>query len=125
MSRFGFIHDKIEIKFLVLYIMARVASPIDFPTLTELTMCDEGVDYFDFAEAVAELVDTGHLTLEEGVYAITDKGRQNGEACESSLPYSVKLSATPIWPRSTGSCGAMPRCGPRYSPGRTGALPPA
>lgn len=90
MSRFGFIHDKIEIKFLVLYIMARVASPIDFPTLTELTMCDEGVDYFDFAEAVAELVDTGHLTLEEGLYAITDKGRQNGEACESSLPYSVK-----------------------------------
>lgn len=90
MSRFGFIHDKIEIKFLVLYIMARVASPIDFPTLTELTMCDEGVDYFDFAEAVAELVETGHLTLEEDRYAITDKGRHNGEAWESSLPYSVK-----------------------------------
>ena len=69
MSRFGFIHDKIEIQFLVLYIMARVASPIDFPTLTELTMCDEGVDYFDFAEAVAELVETGHLTLEDERYA--------------------------------------------------------
>ena len=91
MSRFGFIHDKIEIKFLVLYIMARVASPIDFPTLTELTMCDEGVDYFDFAEAVAELVETGHLTLEEDRYAITDKGRRNSQICESSLPYSVRL----------------------------------
>lgn len=90
MNRFGFIHSKMDIKFLILYIMARVASPIDFPTLTELTMCDEGVDYFDFAESVAELVGTDHLTLEEGVYAITDKGRQNGEACESSLPYSVK-----------------------------------
>ena len=90
MSRFGFIHNKMEIKFLILYIMARVASPIDFPTLTELTMCDEGVDYFEFAEAVAELVETGHLTLEEDRYSITDKGRQNGESCESSLPYSVK-----------------------------------
>ena len=87
MSRFGFIRNKLDIKFLILYIMARVASPIDFPTLTDLTMCDEGVDYFDFAESVAELVDTGHLTLEN---AITDKGRQNGAACESSLAYSVR-----------------------------------
>ena len=72
MSRFGFIHDKMEIKFLVLYIMARVVSPIDFPTLTELTMCDEGVDYFDFSQCLADL------------------GRHNGEAWESSLPFSVK-----------------------------------
>ena len=30
MARHGFIHDKLDIKFLILYIMARVASPIDF-----------------------------------------------------------------------------------------------
>ena len=87
---YGFIHDKLDIKLLVLYIMARVAGPIDFATLTDLTMCDGGVDYFEFAEAAAELVASGHLTLEEGRYAITDKGRENGAACESSLPYSVK-----------------------------------
>ena len=90
MPRYGFIHDKLDIKLLVLYIMARVAGPIDFATLTDLTMCDGGVDYFEFAEAAAELVASGHLTLEEGRYAITDKGRENGAACESSLPYSVK-----------------------------------
>lgn len=90
MARYGFIHGKLDIKFLILYIMARVAAPVDFPTLTDLTMCDDGVDYFDFAEAAAELVDTGHLTLTDGLYAITDKGRLNGGACESSLPYSVK-----------------------------------
>lgn len=90
MARYGFIHDKLEIKFLVLYIMVRAAAPLDFATLTDLTMCDDGVDYFDFAEAVSELVETEHLTLDAGVYAITDKGRQNGEACESSLPYSVR-----------------------------------
>ena len=37
MARYGFIHDKLDIKFLILYFMARVAAPIDFPTLTELT----------------------------------------------------------------------------------------
>ena len=90
MARHGFIHDKLDITFLILYIMARVAAPIDFHALTDLTMCDDGVDYFEFAEAVSELVETGHLTLEEELYAITDKGRANGAACESSLPYTVK-----------------------------------
>ena len=29
MARYGFIHDKLDIKFLVLYLMARVAAPSD------------------------------------------------------------------------------------------------
>ncbi len=90
MSRTGFIHDKLDIKFLVLYLMARVASPVDFPTLADLTFCDDGVEYFDFAESVSELVDTEHLTLEDGKYSITDKGRRNGKICESSLAFSVR-----------------------------------
>lgn len=90
MSRTGFIHDKLDIKFLVLYLMARVASPVDFPTLADLTFCDDGVEYFDFAESVAELVDTEHLTLQDGKYSITDKGRRNGKICESSLAFSVR-----------------------------------
>ena len=91
MARYGFIHDKLDIKFLILYIMTRVIAPIDLPTLADLAMCDEGVDYFDFAEAVAELVHTEHLTLDDHKYAITDKGRKNGAICESSLPYSIRV----------------------------------
>lgn len=90
MGRTGFIHDKLDIKFLILYLMERVAGPVDFATLAELTFCDDGVAYFDFAESVAELVDTGHLALEDGQYIITDKGRRNGKICESSLAYSVR-----------------------------------
>ena len=39
----GFIHDKLDIKLLVLYILDRAAAPIDFATLTDLSMCDGGV----------------------------------------------------------------------------------
>lgn len=46
MPQFGFIRDKLDVKVLVLYLAARVAAPIDFATLTDLCMCDEGVDYF-------------------------------------------------------------------------------
>ena len=88
----GFIHDKLEIKFLILYITARVIEPIPFDTVLDLTMCDDGVDYFDFSECLNDLVKTEHLTLsEDGLYAITDKGLRNSRICESSLPYSVRL----------------------------------
>lgn len=94
MSRFGFIHDKLEIKFLILYILTRAVEPLDFPTLTDLTMCDEGVDYFQYVEALAELVKTDHLNqAEKNRYTITEKGVKNGAICESSLPYSVRMHA--------------------------------
>ena len=32
----------------------------------------------------------GHLAVEGDLYTITDKGRRNGEICESSLAFSVR-----------------------------------
>ena len=92
MASFGFITDKLEIKFLILYIASRLVGPVPFETLQDLSMCDGGVDYFDFAECLADLVRTEHLSKsEEGLYAATDKGRRNSAICESSLPYSVRM----------------------------------
>ena len=88
----GFIHDKLELKFLILYITARLIEPVSFDVILDLAMCDEGVGYFDFSECLDDLVKTEHLTLsKEGLYAITDKGLRNSEICESSLAYSVRL----------------------------------
>ena len=88
----GFIHDKLELKFLILYITARLIEPVSFDVILDLVMCDEGVGYFDFSECLDDLVKTEHLTLsKEGLYAITDKGLRNSEICESSLAYSVRL----------------------------------
>ena len=41
----------------------------------------------------AELVETGHIETDGHTYAITDKGRVNGEITENSLPYSVRVKA--------------------------------
>ena len=93
----GFIHDKLEIKFLILYIAARVSEPLPPEGMQELTMCDDGIDYFAYAECLNDLVQTEHLRLtEEGCYAITPKGLKNSEICESSLPYSVRLRTDKI-----------------------------
>ena len=87
----GFIQDKLEIKFLILYIAARVEEPAPFDAILDLTLCDDAIDYFDFSECLADLVRTEHLAQDQnGLYSITGKGRRNGAACESSLPYSVR-----------------------------------
>nr|WP_325184943.1 DUF4364 family protein [uncultured Oscillibacter sp.] len=102
----GFIHDKLEIKFLILYIAARVIEPVPFDTMLDLTMCDEGVDYFDFSECLRDLVKTEHLTVSDiGLYAITEKGERNSQICESSLPYSVRLKCD----KNIGECNRLLR----------------
>ena len=90
----AFIQDKLEIKFLILYLAARVIEPVPFDTLLDLTLCDDAVDYFDFSECLGNLVESQHLSLsDDGLYSITEKGLHNGAICESSLPYSVRLRA--------------------------------
>lgn len=91
MGQVGFITDKLEIKVLILYIASRLVGPAPFEVMQDLSMCDEGVDYFDFSECLADLVRTEHLSLENDQYTITEKGRLNCAACETMLPYSVRM----------------------------------
>ncbi len=90
----GFIRDKLEIKFLILYIASRLMEPVSLSEMQELTMIDDGIDYFAFSECLNDLVKTEHLSLsDDGLYAITPKGLKNSEICQSGLPYSVRLRA--------------------------------
>jgi hypothetical protein len=90
---FGFIHNKVEIKILILYILNRLPRPVDINMLAELVLCDDGINYFDFTEALAELVETQNANKVEDKYLITAKGMANGSEIETSLPYTVRLAA--------------------------------
>ncbi|MCD8375711.1 MAG: DUF4364 family protein [Oscillospiraceae bacterium] len=79
-----------DIKILVLYLLDRVEYPIDFSQLTDLSLCDGGVDYFEFVQAVSGLVETGHVRLENQQYAITDKGRRDGRITQDQLAFSLR-----------------------------------
>lgn len=73
----GFIHNKLDIKLLALYLASRLVGPVDRSTYIDLALCDDGVNYFQFAEAIAQLVENRQLSLEDGLYSITDEGRRN------------------------------------------------
>lgn len=88
----GFIKNPLEIMELILYILARVDGPVTMGELTDLALCDEGVDYFQFVDALARLEDTGHVRKDtEDKILITAKGRSNGATTEEELPYSVRV----------------------------------
>ena len=94
MDHFGFIHEKLDIKILILFLLRRLPGEVDPSTLVDLCrMCDDGIGYFDYADCLAELVDTGHITENETGYIITEKGARNADAVESSLPFSVRSKA--------------------------------
>lgn len=93
MERHGFIHEKLDIKILILYILRRLPGEVDPHTLAELSQCDEGIGYFDYSDCLAELVESGHILESPEGYTITDKGARNADTVESSLPYSVRSKA--------------------------------
>ena len=92
-GNFGFIHEKLDIKILILFILRRLPEPVTFEVLTELVMCDDGISYFDFAECVSELVKTEHVRCEDNKYSLTAKGVRNSEITEINLPFTVRMEA--------------------------------
>ena len=66
MQRLGFIHDMLDVKVLVLFVMSRVNYPVSTQEIYELCYQDECLSYFDVCTAVPEMVKSGHLKEREG-----------------------------------------------------------
>lgn len=87
--------EKNDIKIFILYLLKNLKEPLDFNTISDIVVQDEFVNYFDFAECFAELLDAEtirQLREEERttpgkfeLYAITDKGIEVVEQLQSDL----------------------------------------
>ena len=94
MQRLGFIHDMMDVKVLILYVMSRVNYPVTIQQIYELCYQDECLSYFDVCTAVPEMVNSLHLQLlENDCYAITEKGKADGALTQDSIAFSVRQKA--------------------------------
>jgi len=126
MRRLGFIHDMLDVKVLILFVMSRVTYPVNMQQIYELCYQDDCLSYFDVCTAVPEMVTSGHLkAAEEDSYVITEKGKADGSLTEDSIAYTVKQRAenavdrfnrqirrssfvrTQIIPREGGDCSVI------------------
>ena len=94
MRRLGFIHDMLDVKVLILYVMDRVSYPVNTQQIYELCYQDDCLSYFDVCTAIPEMVKSGHLKEVEGeCYAITEKGKADGSLTADSIAFTVKQKA--------------------------------
>lgn len=56
--------NKNDIKIFILYLLQNIQYPLDFPTINDIVVQNEYVNYFDFAECFAEILDMGHIVEE-------------------------------------------------------------
>ena len=94
MQRLGFIHDMMDVKVLVLFVMSKVSYPVTVQQIYELCYQDDCLSYFDVCTAVPEMVNSGHLQpVEDDCYVITEKGRADGSLTQDSIAFSVRQRA--------------------------------
>ena len=94
MQRLGFIHDMLDVKVLILFVMSKVNYPVNTQEIYELCYQDECLSYFDVCTAIPEMVKSGHLQELEGeTYEITPKGRETESLTADSIAFTVKQRA--------------------------------
>ena len=94
MQRLGFIHDMLDVKVLILFVMSRASYPATSQQIYELCYQDDCVSYFDVCTAIPQMVKSGHLTEKEpDLYEITEKGRADGSLTQDSIAYTVRCRA--------------------------------
>ncbi len=90
----GFIHDMLDVKLLVLFVMSRVMYPVDLQQIYELSFQDDTLSYFDLAQAVPQMVESGHLEAADATrFVITEKGREACSVTEDAVAYPVMQRA--------------------------------
>ena len=83
-----------DVKVLILFVMARSSYPVTCQEIYELCYQDDCLSYFDVCTAIPEMVRSGHLkALEDGKYEITEKGKADGSLTEDSIAFTVKQRA--------------------------------
>lgn len=95
MEPVGYLHNKMDVKILILFILSRIETPLGLEDIHEVAYQDDSLNYFTLVESLAELQQSGHLETDPlSRYSITEKGVSQGRFLEDSLAVPVVEKVT-------------------------------
>ena len=86
-----------DIKIFILYLMDGVGRPLDFIEINDIVIQNGVVRPFDFCLAFPDLLETGHVTMEQTsdgeYYTVTDIGREAAHSLGGKLLHTTMEKA--------------------------------
>ncbi len=69
--------------------MRNIGYPLDFGDINDIVLQDGIINYFDFAECFAELIDSGNVSEQrvdgKVIYSVTEQGKEVADSLQSDL----------------------------------------
>ena len=82
-----------DVKILICRVLSELDNPVAMTDLTDGMLADGYVNYFDYAVAISDLCENGHVRKESEdgrtVFYITDEGRNADRLLGATLPLAV------------------------------------
>ncbi len=83
------LREKNDIKIFILFLLRNINYPLTFADINDIVVQDGVVNYFDFTECFAELLETGNITERKDEnscrYQITEQGIHVADNLQSNL----------------------------------------
>jgi len=89
----GYIRDKLDLMFLILFVLNSINEPVSFDDILEMALLDESIGYFDCSEAFYDMVERGHIEETDEGYIISKRGKDVLLSYDNRLPSSVRRHA--------------------------------
>lgn len=91
------LHDESDIKIFILFLMYRLARPLEYVDIHDVVVQNGLVSPFDFCMNFPDLIDSGHVRVEKNGekewYVVTPRGREVAEQLNGKLLMTTKEKA--------------------------------
>ena len=91
----GALYQKEDVKVLIIYTLSQLNRAIPTRIMVDMFLNTDLVEYFTLAQSINELIETGHLAVDEeqGVMVLTRLGYEASDALYRSLPLYARERA--------------------------------
>ncbi|MBR2028815.1 MAG: DUF4364 family protein [Oscillospiraceae bacterium] len=91
--RFGGLTDRTEIKILVCYLLTGAKQPLTEQQIVDTVIGQQLANYFELLDALSHLTEQNLVTEHDGMYSITEDGKEISRQLEKVIPFSVRERA--------------------------------